>query len=97
MSKPGAMTAALNYYRQIFRHRPSYPTGGKYRVRAPTLLIWGEQDIALDIALTTGLEQWVDNIEVKRIQDSGHWVQQEKPEQVNSFMLEFLPKSSASL
>ena len=92
MSKPGAMTAALNYYRQLFRHLPSYPTGGKYHVSAPTLLIWGEQDIALDIALTTGLEQWVDNIEVKRIPDSGHWVQQEQPDKVNAFMLEFLKK-----
>src|SRR5438270_7956380 len=71
MSKPGAMTGALNYYRQLFRHRPSYPTSGQYHVSAPTLIIWGEQDIALDIALTTGLEQWVDNIEVKRIPDSG--------------------------
>jgi epoxide hydrolase 4 len=92
MSKPGAMTAALNYYRQLFRHLPSYSTGGKDHVSTPTLLIWGEQDIALDIALTTGLEQWVDNIEVKRIPDSGHWVQQEQPDEVNAFMLEFLQR-----
>jgi pimeloyl-ACP methyl ester carboxylesterase len=95
MSKPGAMTAALNYYRQLFRHLPTptinrRATEGKYRVSAPTLLIWGEQDIALDIALTTGLEQWVDNIEVKRIPDSGHWVQQEQPDKVNAYMLQFL-------
>jgi pimeloyl-ACP methyl ester carboxylesterase len=89
MNKPGAMTAALNYYRQLFRRWPQ--SAAKIsRIAAPTLLIWGEQDIALDIALTIGLEQWVDNLQVKRIPDSGHWVQQEKPELVNSFMLEFL-------
>ena len=92
MNKPGAMTAALNYYRQLFRRWPQSAAKAS-RIAAPTLLIWGEQDIALDIALTTGLEQWVDNLQVKRIPDSGHWVQQEKPEQVNSFMLEFLQGS----
>ncbi len=90
MSKPGAMTAALNYYRQLFRHLPHTSWGTKFHVSAPTLLIWGEQDIALGIELTTGLEQWVDNIEIKRIPDSGHWVQQEQPDKVNEYMLEFL-------
>lgn len=90
MSKPGAMTAALNYYRQLFRHLPRSSWGTKFEVSVPTLLIWGEQDIALGIELTTGLEQWVDDIEIKRIPDSGHWVQQEQPDKVNQFMLEFL-------
>jgi epoxide hydrolase 4 len=88
MSKPGALKAAINYYRSVFRR-----LGGRSRgklIAAPTLLIWGEQDIALDIALTQGLEQWVPRLQVKRIADSGHWVQQEKPEQVNELIAEFL-------
>jgi len=89
MSKPGALTAALNYYRNLFR-QPFSVSGDNATVSAPTLLIWGEQDIALDIAMTYGLEQWVHNIRVERIPDSGHWVQQEKPELVNKLMLEFL-------
>ena len=52
-----------------------------------------EQDIALGIELTIGLEPWVDNLQVKRIPDSGHWVQQEKPRQVNAFIQEFLQGS----
>jgi len=92
MSKPGAMTAALNYYRQLFRHLPASSRDPRARVTAPTLLIWGEQDIALGIELTTGLEQWVDNLEIKRIPDSGHWVQQEQPEKVNQYMLDFLQR-----
>jgi len=90
MSKPGAMTAALNYYRQIFRRLPTPATEENTHVSAPTLLIWGEQDIALGIELTYDLEPWVDHIEVKRIPDSGHWVQQEKPDVVNQLMLDFL-------
>ena len=89
MSKPGALTASLNYYRNIFR-RPASKGGGNTMVSAPTLLIWGEQDTALDIAMTYGLEKWVPDIRVERIPDSGHWIQQEKPELVNTLMMEFL-------
>jgi pimeloyl-ACP methyl ester carboxylesterase len=93
MSKPGAMTAALNYYRQVFRRLPPRATRENTQVSAPTLLIWGEHDIALGIELTYGLEQWVDDIEVKRLPDSGHWVQQEQPDKVNQLMLDFLQKT----
>jgi pimeloyl-ACP methyl ester carboxylesterase len=92
MSKPGAMTAALNYYRQVFRGLPTSYTRGTYDVTVPTLLIWGEHDIALGIELTYGLERWVPQLEIQRIPDSGHWVQQEQPEKVNQYMLEFLNK-----
>lgn len=92
MSKPGAATASLNYYRQLFRRPPSPSTGKNPYVRVPTLLIWGEQDRALGIELTMGLEQWVDDLQIRRIPDSGHWVQQEQPEKVNQYMLEFLRK-----
>src|SRR5947209_8605012 len=90
MSKPGAMTAALNYYRQLYRRAPNRTRGGNFTVSVPTLLIWGEQDIALGIELTLGLERWVNDLTIRRIADSGHWVQQEQAELVNRYMLEFL-------
>ena len=93
MSRPGAIKAALSYYRQLFRHPPVSFNRSDTRISAPTLLIWGEQDIALGIELTTGLERWVNDIEIKRIPDSGHWVQQEQPDKVNQYMLEFLRTS----
>jgi len=92
ISKPGAMTAAINYYRQVFRRLPTSYTGGAYDVNVPTLLIWGEHDIALGIELTTGLDRWVENLTIRRIPDSGHWVQQEQPQKVNQYILEFLGK-----
>ncbi|GAC1390381.1 MAG: alpha/beta hydrolase [Ktedonobacteraceae bacterium] len=88
MSKPGALTAGLNYYRQIARR--GYGSREQTIIQAPTLLIWGEQDVALGIALTQNLEQWVPKIQVRRIPDSGHWVQQEQPDAVNNLMQQFL-------
>jgi pimeloyl-ACP methyl ester carboxylesterase len=90
MSKPGAMTAALNYYRQLMRNPSRSTTAAHTHISVPTLLIWGEQDVALGLELTEGLDEWVDNLQVKRIPDSGHWVQQEKPALVNQYMREFL-------
>jgi pimeloyl-ACP methyl ester carboxylesterase len=90
MSKPGAMTAALNYYRQLLHPSTRRFSKKTPRITAPTLLIWGEHDIALDIGLTYDLEQWVENIQVRRLPDSGHWVQQEQPDKVNQLILEFL-------
>ncbi len=90
ISKPGAIKAALSYYRQLFWRLSFSFKSYEIRIDVPTLLIWGEQDIALGIELTTGLERWVNDIEIKRIPDSGHWVQQEQPDKVNQYMLEFL-------
>jgi len=88
MSKPGALTASLSYYRQVMRRGYGIKQGTI--IQAPTLLIWGEQDSALDVALTYGLEQWVPKIQVRRIPTSGHWVQQEQPDEVNNLMQQFL-------
>ena len=92
MSKPRAITSALNYYRTLVRRGPFNPLGpnAPMLIKAPTLLIWGKQDVALSIELTEGLEQWTPTIQVRRIAESGHWVQQEQPELVNTYMLEFL-------
>lgn len=92
ISKPGALTAALNYYRQLVRHSQRLYRNRTLRVDAPTLLIWGEHDVALGIELTHNLGAWVPNLQIKYIPDSGHWVQQEQPEQVNRAMQEFLQK-----
>lgn len=91
MSKPHALTASLNYYRILIQHpKSAFDDDARATITLPTLLIWGEQDVALGSALTEGLNQWISNLQVKRIPDSGHWVQQEKPELVNQFIREFL-------
>jgi epoxide hydrolase 4 len=92
MSKPGATKAALSYYRQAFRRISHIYRRKNLQITVPTLVIWGEHDIALDITLLDGLEYWVPDLHIKRISDSGHWVQQEQPAKVNQYMLEFLSR-----
>ena len=62
----------------------------------PRLLIRGEQDRALTVGLTEGLEQWVPDIRVERIPDASHWVQNDAPERVNELMVAFLKNDASS-
>jgi epoxide hydrolase 4 len=95
LSRPYALTAALNYYRALARRDfVSEPPADHWlarKVQAPTLIIWGEQDIALTKELTYGMEDlFARQFEIKYVSDSGHWVQQEKPDLVNRFIRDFL-------
>jgi pimeloyl-ACP methyl ester carboxylesterase len=89
LARPGALTAAINYYRAAFLagrrlRRDVRPTD------VPTLLIWGERDRYLGIRLTEGLEPWVPHLRVERLPEASHWVQHDAPERVNQLMIDFL-------
>lgn len=87
-SKRGALTAALNYYRNFWQQELLNQNWGVLEV--PTLLIWGENDTALGKELTYGTDKYVRNLQIKYIPNCSHWVQQEKPQLVNQYMREFL-------
>jgi len=92
---PYSITAAINYYRANFRSallaRPGQNDWIDRKIAAPTMLIWGEQDFALGKELSYGMDGlFSGQFEIRYIPDSGHWVQQEKPELVNQYMREFL-------
>jgi pimeloyl-ACP methyl ester carboxylesterase len=92
-SKPGALTASINYYRanikpEIFMKEVSlkFP-----KITSPTLVIWGEKDLALTLEISKGAEKYVDApYTIKYIPNCGHWVQNEESELVNKYVLEFL-------
>jgi pimeloyl-ACP methyl ester carboxylesterase len=104
-SQPGALTGSLNYYRAS----PLYPptsTEDKEQiksilnlpkemlaVRVPTLVIWGEQDRALLTGNLEGLEEYIEDLTVRRIPDGTHWVIHEQPELVNTLIRDFIKLS----
>ena len=85
-SQPGALTAMVNYYRALRYARPTATTRPDTRLQVPTLLIWGEQDMALDKRLTVGTDQLVESLVVRFLPGVSHWVQQEAPETVNAIL-----------
>jgi pimeloyl-ACP methyl ester carboxylesterase len=89
-ARPGALTAAINYYRAAFRSLFRGRETRNPRTEIPTLLIWGERDRYLGSRLTEGLDRWVPNLRIERLPDASHWVQNDAPERVNELLLEFL-------
>jgi pimeloyl-ACP methyl ester carboxylesterase len=88
LDRPGALTAALNYYRAALR---SLGVGRSdlRPIQAPTLLLWGVHDPYLGVALTEGLSRWVENLRIERL-DASHWLQNDAPERVNDLLTGFL-------
>ncbi|KOP25721.1 epoxide hydrolase [Hapalosiphon sp. MRB220] len=87
-AKRGALTAMLNYYRNIFQDQIFNKS---WRIlEVPTLMIWGENDTALGKELTYGTEAYVRDLQIKYIPNCSHWVQQERPELVNQYIQEYL-------
>jgi len=88
--RPGAIRATLAYYRALVRRSSLDLTRHFPTIGAPTLVIWGQLDIALVPELAEGLERWVPDVRVERIDEAGHFVQHDRPAIVNRLLLEHL-------
>ncbi len=104
-SQPGALTGGLNYYRAARVGPPGESDQssrqlanqvGSLTVRVPTLVIWGEKDPYLLTGNLAGLDQFVPDLQVRRIADGSHWVIHEKSFLVNSTMRDFIENGRES-
>ena len=81
-SEPGALTAALNWYRASFARNQIDLEGQNNNVRVPTLFIWGNEDQAVGRLGTELMADYMKGpysiVEV----NAGHWLLSESPEQV---------------
>lgn len=93
-SSPGAVWGGLAYYRAAARGpREAFDSDvprSEEVVRAPTLVVWGEEDPALLRANAEGLGRWVPDLRVRRVPGAGHFVQSDAPGVVNEALGDFL-------
>lgn len=100
-SQEGAMRAMLNWYRAspVIVPQPDDDVNDApvlhYRedalaVRMPHLVIWGEEDEALTPACLDGLERFAQDLEIRRVDSSGHWILHEQPQLVAEAIDTFL-------
>ena len=87
-SRPGAMTAMINWYRALQKARPSRRASP--RVRVPTLMIWGARDIALGREMAQPSIEYCEDGRLVFLEEATHWVQHDEPEQVNELLVKFL-------
>lgn len=81
--RPGVATAMINYYRANMVELGAGPLP-KTPIGAPTLLIWGENDPFLDVALVDGHGAQVTDLTVKRLPGVPHWVCEAASDTVNA-------------
>jgi pimeloyl-ACP methyl ester carboxylesterase len=86
VSRPGRLTAALNYY------RANLPRAGTAweslteigSIEMPTVLLWGDQDPALGRRAAEETAQHVKGeYRLEVLQGAGHWLQFERPAEVS--------------
>ena len=84
-------TGGINWYRNFTRNWEQSGTM-EQRVHVPGLMIMAEDDVVLPPSLTDGMERFVPDLERVLIHGSGHWTQQEKPEETSQAMIAWLKK-----
>lgn len=89
-ARPGALTAMLHYYRAAAKALFQPRTFPIQAVRAPVLVIWGEQDTALSPNLAQVRSSFAPRLKIERIEHASHWVQIDAPREVNKALREFL-------
>lgn len=94
-SQPGAITAMLNWYRAAVRGAAPGNSGEllhrePVHITTPTLMLWGEQDIALDKRLAQESIELCENGRLVFFPNATHWVQHDEAAAVNQHIGEFL-------
>ena len=86
LASPGALTAALNWYRAV---TPFGLRSG--RVRVPTMLVWGTRDPALGPRAAKTSWRWVDGpYRFAPLARAGHWLPEQHADELAGLLLEQL-------
>ncbi|MGD0378862.1 MAG: alpha/beta hydrolase [Acidimicrobiales bacterium] len=87
MVEPGALTAALNWYRATEPHALS-DVGA---ITVPTLYVWSDQDIALGRVAAEATVHWVSGpYRFEVLPGVSHWIPESAPAALNRLLLEHL-------
>ncbi|MCZ6640699.1 MAG: alpha/beta hydrolase [Gammaproteobacteria bacterium] len=87
-------TGGLNWYRAIPRIGPILANTPS-RIEVPSLYIGAENDVILPPSSADGMEDFITDLEKYTVMGSGHWTQQEKPEEVNRVIIDWLNRKIA--
>ncbi|WP_312246407.1 alpha/beta fold hydrolase [Stutzerimonas nitrititolerans] len=83
---------ALNWYRNFELNWERTAPLAERKVEQPALFLLGDKDPVgtLEAHTLQKMPGWVPDLEQHLLADCGHWVQSERPEQVNRLLLDFL-------
>lgn len=84
-------SGGLNWYRNMDRNWELTAPYADRKVEQPALFVAGSRDQVLSFMPPELMDGWVTDLRDKVvIEGAGHWIQQERPDEVNRALLEFL-------
>jgi len=94
LSRPGRLTAGLNYYRaNLSPGRGWSALAQDIDVSAPTVLLWGDRDPALGrLQAENTREHMTGEFRLEVLEGAGHWLQFERPLEVGLALIDSLSK-----
>jgi pimeloyl-ACP methyl ester carboxylesterase len=86
----------LNWYRSIDRNWELTELLAEAKITVPALFVTGEHDVVRMMSPDSVMDGWVTDLRrTVIVEGAGHWVQQERPDAVNSALVAFLDAVSA--
>ncbi|MDQ6746712.1 MAG: alpha/beta hydrolase [Candidatus Dormibacteraeota bacterium] len=93
LQDPERAHASTQVYRELLLREGRSWLAGRYRDRrleVPTLMLFGEQDMAISPAMLEGFEDHVDDMRLELVPGCGHFIADERPDLVVEAALRFL-------
>jgi len=87
-ARKGALKGMLAWYRAAFRNLGNTLTTGKINI--PTLILWGDRDVALDKRAADDSLKWCRRGRIVHFPEASHWIQHDEPEAVSRELLSFV-------
>jgi len=84
-------TGGINWYRNITRNWEK-SAGLPDKIDLPCLMIMAENDAVLPPSAADGMEAYIADLEKSLVRDCGHWTQQERPDDVNRIILDWMSR-----
>ena len=82
-------TGPINWYRNWSRNWQE-SADVEQRVTVPTLFIGAVDDVIVSLAQIDAMRDFVDDLTIEMLEPCGHWTQQERPDDVNRLIVEWL-------
>jgi pimeloyl-ACP methyl ester carboxylesterase len=96
LARPGSRRATQLLYRSYLRSAVDTVRGQDApRLTVPTRVLFGARDGALSTEVVQGWEGHADDMQVELVEDSGHFLPEEKPELVAERALQLFSSTSS--
>ena len=85
----------INWYRHFDRNWETVPEMGARPIDVPSLMVCAEWDPALRPEMASGMPALCRDLETVTIERCGHWTQQERPDELNRILIDWLRRKIA--